>query len=77
MAGKLKNRLFVLLNEKERELGRNIPQAELARELGTTTSTISRWMGNRIERFDAPVVEKMCDYFKCKVGDLLYIDESE
>jgi DNA-binding Xre family transcriptional regulator len=75
--GKVRNRLFLLLNEKERQLGRSITQTELAEELHVTNSIISRWMRNKVERFDAPMIEKLCAYFNCQVGDLLYIEEVE
>lgn len=72
--GKLKNRLFLLLKKQEVERGRSISQAELARELALTKDTVGRWLKNDVERFDAPVVERMCAYFGCELKDLLYID---
>jgi DNA-binding Xre family transcriptional regulator len=74
MAGKLKNRLMILMIEKERQLGRRLTQLEVANEIGVTSQLMGRWMRNEVDRFDGPVIEKFCDYFQCEVGDLLYID---
>jgi putative transcriptional regulator len=71
---KLKNRFFVLLNEKERLLGRRIPQSEVANEIGVTKNTITNWVKNDLDKLDVEVVEKLCVYFDCQVGDLLYLE---
>jgi DNA-binding Xre family transcriptional regulator len=76
MSEKLRNRFFVLLTEKERQENRRITQTEIADRLGISIQTVGRWLRNEVDRFDAPVVEKFCDYFGCEVGDLLYIDRS-
>jgi DNA-binding Xre family transcriptional regulator len=74
MAGKLRNRLIFLLTEKERRDNRRISQVELAEAVGISFNAAGRWLRNEVERFDAPIIEKFCDYFGCEVGDLLYID---
>jgi len=70
---KLKNRLATLIEEKQKE-GKVITQDKLAAETGVSQSAISRWMGQKVDRFDADIIEKFCVYFDCDVGDLLYID---
>lgn len=79
---KLKNRLLFLLTEKERKEGRRITQIEVARAIGISSNTMSSWVHNDITKFEAPIVERICDYFQCDVSDLLYFeviepDESE
>jgi DNA-binding Xre family transcriptional regulator len=71
---KLRNRLLFLLTEKERVLGRRIPQSEVARAIGVSEQLVARWVKNQVRQFDGEVIEKLCAYFNCEVGDLLYIE---
>ncbi|MFN8531258.1 MAG: helix-turn-helix transcriptional regulator [Anaerolineae bacterium] len=64
----------MLLSIKEQRENRRITQLEVANTIGVSTQTILRWMHNDVTRFDADVVEKLCDYFGCEVGDLLYLE---
>jgi putative transcriptional regulator len=72
---RLKNRLFLLLSDKERQLGKRIPQYEVARAIGVTNNTITNWVKNDLNKLDVEVVENLCVYFGCQVGDLLYLEE--
>jgi DNA-binding Xre family transcriptional regulator len=76
-SGKLKNRLLYLHTEKERRERRHISYTEISKATGISTSVLSRWVNEDIERFDSPVVVKLCDYFGCELTDLLYIDRSD
>jgi DNA-binding Xre family transcriptional regulator len=73
---KLKNRLLQLIHERESKIGRRIKQHDIAEFAGVKDHTISAWLHGDITRFDARVVERLCDYFQCDVGDLLYFEES-
>ncbi len=77
MARKLQNRALQLLMEKERKTGKRIRNIEIAQETGLAASIISRWMNNQVERFDAHIIERLCDYFECEIGDLLYLEPIE
>jgi DNA-binding Xre family transcriptional regulator len=72
--GKLKNNLFLLLSDKERKQGKRITQIELARAVDVSEQLIGRWMKNQVNKFEGEVIEKLCAYFECEVGDLLYIE---
>lgn len=74
MASTLKNRFLYLMTEKERQLGRNISYTEIAKATGVSVGVISRWANNEVDRFDRPIIEKLCDYFDCDLGDLLYLE---
>lgn len=68
----LKNRVKEKLAVK---YGKNVPsQDKLADIVGLSQTTISRWMGNKIDRFDGDALEKWARFFKCKPGDLIYMD---
>ncbi|MBE2269002.1 MAG: helix-turn-helix transcriptional regulator [Anaerolinea sp.] len=73
MSTKLQNRLFELLSDKERREKRRITQSEVAEAVDVSLHTIIRWMRNDVTKFEAPIVERLCDYFGCEVGDLLYL----
>lgn len=77
MARKLRNRFLYLVTEKERKIGRKIKYIEIAEATGIAHSVISRWMNSEIERYDAPIVAKLCDYFECELWDLLYLEQVE
>lgn len=77
MARKLKNRLLFLLTERERKLGKRIPQSEVARVVGVSNNTITNWIHNNVTKYEAPIVERLCDYFDCDLGDLLYFETIE
>lgn len=51
----------------EREL--NIVQLSL--KVGVSRQSLSKLINNQIKQFDADVLDKLCTYFKCGVGDIL------
>ncbi len=73
---KLRNRILLLVTEKERNIGRRITQKEIALDIGVSEQLIGRWMKNKVKQFDGETVEKLCTYFNCDVGELLYIERS-
>jgi putative transcriptional regulator len=77
MSRKMRNRLLDLLTEKERRERRRISQAEIARDIGVSTNTMSHWMQNNQDKLDVSVIERLCDYFQCELGDLLVLEEVE
>jgi DNA-binding Xre family transcriptional regulator len=77
MKYRLRNRFLVLLHEKERKLDRRITQKEIAQETGISAHTIGSWVRNEVTKFEAPILARLCEYFECQVGDLLYLEEIE
>jgi|GEM_PF-3391572 len=75
----LKNNFEDLLRQKfgVQSKGRLPTQQELAREIGISQTTVSRWLNQKIDRFDTSTLEKMCTYLDCNVGDLVYLDFDE
>ena len=73
----LKNRLLELMQARERKEGRRLKQREISSFIGVTDHTISSWLKNDVTRYDKHVVEGLCAYFQCEVGDLLYLDDVE
>jgi putative transcriptional regulator len=73
----LRNRLLELMQARERKEGRRLKQREISSFIGVTDHTISSWLKNDVTRYDKHVVEGLCDYFDCEVGDLLYFEYVE
>jgi putative transcriptional regulator len=65
------NNFGVLLARKEAQLRRNIPLTEVERETKVSRKTLQQWANNTVTRFDAPVINALCAYFGCNVGELL------
>jgi transcriptional regulator with XRE-family HTH domain len=71
---KLRNHLLLLIQARERKIGRRVKQHDIAEFVGVSDHTIINWIRNNVTRYDANVVEGLCDYFNCDVGDLLYFE---
>lgn len=71
----MKNRILALMGEKQSRENRQISQSEVADATGLTRQAISKWARGDITQFNSETVEKLCKYFDCQIGDLLYIEE--
>jgi DNA-binding Xre family transcriptional regulator len=60
-----------LLEEKEKQEGRYIPLAEVAQKSRVTRKTLYSWQNNTVTRFDAKVIDALCDYFGVEMNELL------
>ncbi|MCL6615867.1 MAG: helix-turn-helix transcriptional regulator [Anoxybacillus ayderensis] len=69
---KVKTRLHVLMGEKKI---RSINQ--LSKETGITRQTLTRIYNEESNQLDFATIEKLCDYFDCDIGDLIYLQEVE
>lgn len=77
MTGKIANRFRVLLAEKATREQHSIAINDVQRETGIAWSTLNSWANNQVTRYDAPVIQALCEYFNCQVGDLLvYMQEN-
>jgi putative transcriptional regulator len=50
---------------------RKLKIADLAREVGVHRNTITLLYYEKAKRIDFEVLDKLCKYFKCEVGDIL------
>jgi transcriptional regulator with XRE-family HTH domain len=69
------NRFLILLHEKEQREKRRITQLEIAKHAGVSHPTIANWMQDKVTKFEAHVLEGLCDYFQCDLSDLLVLEE--
>jgi len=73
----LKNRLLILIQERERTINRRIKLKDLASFVGITNHTVTSWIRNDVRKYEAQIIEGLCDYFDCDVSDLLYFEIAE
>lgn len=69
----IRNRLNLLVAQKEERERRQIPLTQITEETGITTKTLSLWARNKITRFDAATLVTLCEWVPCTVGELLYL----
>jgi|TARA_B100001964_G_scaffold114518_1_gene127726 putative transcriptional regulator len=50
---------------------RRITLKDIQRETGLSWGTVQAWGSYKVTRFDASVLDRLCKYFECNVGDLL------
>jgi putative transcriptional regulator len=77
MKRKMRNRFLILLTDKERRENRRIKQNEIADAIGISPHTVKSWVQNDVTKYEAPIVERICDYFDCDLTDLLYFEMVE
>lgn len=77
MTEKISNRFRILLAQKATREQRNIALKEVGRETGIAWSTLNAWANNQVTRYDAPVIQALCEYFSCQVGDLIIFEREE
>lgn len=73
----ISSRLRLLITQKETLEGRTLPYRTIAKESGVSASTISRLINNKIDRFEKEMLNSLCRYFGCSVGDILEYEPEE
>ncbi len=71
----VRNKVAVLLYEKELREKRRVTQQELAKFIGVSENTITHWMYNNVTIFDGKIIEGVCTFFGCGLCDVLYFEE--
>jgi putative transcriptional regulator len=77
MAGKIVNHFRILLAQKATRQQQNIALMDVQRETGIAWSTLNSWANNQVTRYDAPVIQALCEYLDCQVGDLLVFEKQK
>jgi len=67
----VRNRITELMIEKMAREGRIITQSEVAQELGITKQGFSKIVRNEINSYSVELLDRICEYFDCEVGDVL------
>ena len=72
----MKNRLRILLAEKGTREDRNISMRKAAEELGFDVNTLTRLANNKLKQLPIDVLDVLCNYLECEIGDLLQHDHT-
>jgi putative transcriptional regulator len=71
----IKNRLKILIAEKEVKENRKLTLRTISQEAGVSTNSLTAYTNQNVDRFDAPVLEAFCKYFNCGIGDILFYEK--
>lgn len=71
----LRSNVKVLIAQKSQRENRRISLRGLAAELGISTYTLYALADNKLSEYPKDVLEKLCNYFECSIGDLLTLEE--
>lgn len=69
--GAVRNRLKILIAEKEISDGRNYSYADIQAATGVAVSTLVDWTRGRSRHYAGETIAALCHFFGCKPGDLL------
>lgn len=71
----VRNRLRSLMNQKGEQENRTVTLVEIEKATRINRQTLQWWRDNIVvDRYDARVIDELCRFFACDVGDLLYIE---
>lgn len=72
----MNHRLVQLIAKKEAALNRRLTITEVADQADVSRQTLYTWINQQtVELIKGDTVVKLCAYFQCDVGDLLYLEE--
>jgi len=73
----MRSNLVVLAAQKAQREGRRVSLIRIATETRVSKYTIYALANNELSEFPKEVIEKLCNYFGCEIGDLLMLEEVE
>ena len=73
--GQIQIRVGEMIQRRELSEGRRVPVAEVAREAGVAPDVVAGLVRGDTTEISLPTLAKLCEYFGCTVGSLLYYDE--
>jgi putative transcriptional regulator len=71
----IKNRLKILIAEKEIKENRKLTLRTISQEIGISTNSLVAYTNQNVVRFDASVLEAFCQYFNCEIGEILFFEK--
>ena len=74
----MRNKLLELIQRKQAQEKRLIPQYEVAARLGVSVNTLKKWIRQDVKMYDEVTVNKICSYFDVQdISELFYLEEVE
>jgi DNA-binding Xre family transcriptional regulator len=71
----LRSNLVVLAAQKAQQDGERVSLIRIAKETKISKYTIYALANNELNEFPKDVIERLCNYFSCEIGDLLKLEE--
>lgn len=68
----VQNRLLALMGELQAKTNKSVTQADVAEYIGMTPQAFSKWIRNDVKSYSVDTLDRLCEYFDCEVGDILY-----
>jgi putative transcriptional regulator len=72
----VRSNLLVLVAQKAQAEQRRISLRTVERDTGISYYTLNAIANGKIKEYPADVIATLCEYFKCDIGDLLFLSES-
>jgi putative transcriptional regulator len=72
---RMRSNLVVLAAQKAQREGKRVSLIRIAQETGISKYTIYALANNELNEYPKEVIERLCDYFDCQIGDLLKLEE--
>lgn len=73
----MKSNLVVLAAQKAQREGKRVSLIRIATETKISKYTIYALANNELAEYPKDVLEKLCNYFGCDIGDLLKLEDEE
>lgn len=67
----VRSNLDVLIAQRKQRDGKRITLRSIAQELEISRYTIYAFANNTLTEYPKEIIEKLCNYFACDVGELL------
>ena len=68
---RITNNLFGIWRQREADTGQRLTYAMVSEATGISEATLSRWMKGQAKQFDARTIRVLCEFFECRVMDLI------
>lgn len=73
----VKNRIVALIGERQAKTNKTVTPSDVAEAVGLSRQAIHKWVHNQITTYPADTLDKLCEYFDCQVGDILFYEADE
>ena len=70
----MRSNIKVLIAQKAQRENSRISLRALAKELDISTYTLYKLADNKLNEYPKEVLEKLCNYFACEIGELLTLE---
>jgi DNA-binding Xre family transcriptional regulator len=72
--GHVRNNLIALMAKRQLEVERLINLYDIADDVDWSMDELRRLYNGTMRSYNLEKIERLCRYFKCEVGDLLYVE---